>query len=142
MRWCGAGASKSYRLMRTWRGRVVTHLCASARGGIPRASISATAFLIPSPHPPRLTCHPGPGIARSSVDKRGAVSVPRSIQFGPHALEHRLADSGARALITDGDNLAKGPRGLPDLATVLVVDGDGDGNPLFWPTLERARDAF
>ena len=28
------------------------------------------------------------------------------------------------------------------IATILVVDGDSGGNPLFWPTLERARDAF
>jgi acetyl-CoA synthetase len=89
-----------------------------------------------------LPQRPETAIAHLAIYKLGAVAVPLFVQFGPDALEHRLADSGARALITDGDNLAKVPRGLPDLATILVVDGDGGGNPLFWPALERARDAF
>jgi acetyl-CoA synthetase len=89
-----------------------------------------------------LPQRPETAIAHLAIYKLGAVAVPLFVQFGPDALEHRLADSGARALITDGDNLAKVPRGLPELATVLVVDGDSAGHKLFWPTLDRARDAF
>src|SRR5204863_5563048 len=72
----------------------------------------------------------------------GAVAVPLFVQFGPDALEHRLADSGAKALITDGENLPKIPAGLPDLATILIVEGESGGHPPFWPTLDRARDEF
>jgi acetyl-CoA synthetase len=81
-------------------------------------------------------------IAHLAIYKLGAVALPLFTQFGPDALEHRLGDSGARALITDGENLAKVPDGLADLATILVVDGDSCGNPLFWPSLERAANQF
>jgi acetyl-CoA synthetase len=89
-----------------------------------------------------LPQRPETAIAHLAVYKLGAVALPLFTQFGPDALEHRLADSGAKALIIDGENLAKIPAGLPDLGTILVVDGDGGGNPLFWPSLERAADAF
>jgi acetyl-CoA synthetase len=89
-----------------------------------------------------LPQRPETAIAHLAIYKLGAVAVPLFVQFGPDALEHRLADSGARALVTDGENLAKLPSGLPDLKTILVVDGDSGGHELFWPTLEAARDAF
>jgi acetyl-CoA synthetase len=89
-----------------------------------------------------LAQRPETAIAHLAIYKLGAVAVPLFVQFGPDALEHRLADSGARALITDGDNLPKVPRDLPDLATILIVDGDSGGHPLFWPTLQRAHDDF
>ncbi|MBV8131224.1 MAG: acyl-CoA synthetase [Alphaproteobacteria bacterium] len=89
-----------------------------------------------------LPQRPETAIAHIAIYKLGAVALPLFTQFGPDALEHRLGDSGARALITDGENLAKVPDGLADLATILVVDGDNRGNPLFWPSLERAADEF
>jgi acetyl-CoA synthetase len=89
-----------------------------------------------------LPQRPETAIAHLAIYKLGAVALPLFIQFGPDALEHRLADSGARALITDGENLTKVPAGLSDLATILVVDGDSGGNPLFWPSLEHAADTF
>jgi acetyl-CoA synthetase len=39
--------------------------------------------------------------------KAGAVAVPLSRLFGPDALRYRLEDSGARAILTDAENLAK-----------------------------------
>src|SRR5260221_1763437 len=87
-----------------------------------------------------LPQRPETAIAHLAIYKLGAVAVPLFVQFGPDALEHRLADSGAKALITDGETLPKIPSGLPDLATVLIVEGDSGGHPLFLPTLERARD--
>jgi acetyl-CoA synthetase len=89
-----------------------------------------------------LPQRPETAIAHIAIYKLGAVALPLFTQFGPDALEHRLGDSGARALITDGENLAKIPDGLSELATILVVDGDSRGNPLFWPSLERAADEF
>ena len=89
-----------------------------------------------------LPQRPETAIAHIAIYKLGAVALPLFTQFGPDALEHRLGDSAARALITDGENLANVPDGLPDLATILVVDGDGRGNPMFWPSLEHATDEF
>ena len=45
-----------------------------------------------------LPQRPETAIAHLAVYKLGAVAVPLFVQFGPEALEHRLADSGARAL--------------------------------------------
>jgi acetyl-CoA synthetase len=89
-----------------------------------------------------LPQRPETAIAHLAIYKLGAVALPLFTQFGPDALEHRLGDSGARALITDGENLTRVPAGLSGLATILVVDGDSGGNRLFWPSLERAADAF
>jgi len=89
-----------------------------------------------------LPQRPETAIAHIAIYKLGAIALPLFTQFGPDALEHRLRDSGARALITDGENLPKVPNGLPELATILVVDGDSGGNLLFWPNLERASDEF
>src|SRR5260370_2798969 len=112
----------------------LSNRCANALDGLGIRTGDRVGVLLPQ--------RPETAIAHLAIYKLGAVAVPLFVQFGPDALEHRLADSGARALITDGDNLAKVPRDLSELATVLVVDGDSGGNPLFWPTLERARDAF
>jgi acetyl-CoA synthetase len=81
---------------------------------------------------------PETAIAHLAIYKLGAIALPLFTQFGPDALEHRLGDSGAKALITDGENLPK----VPPLATILVVDGNSRGNPLFWPSLDRASDKF
>ncbi len=112
----------------------LSNRCANALKGLGVRPGDRVGVLLPQ--------RPETAIAHLAIYKLGAVAVPLFVQFGPDALEHRLADSGARALITDGDNLPKVPRGLSELATILVVDGDVGGNELLWPTLERARDAF
>ena len=89
-----------------------------------------------------LPQRPETAIAHIAIYKLGAVALPLFTQFGPDALDHRLGDSAARALITDSENLAKVPDGRSELATILVVEGDARGNPLFWPSLERAADEF
>ena len=85
-----------------------------------------------------LPQRPETAIAHLAIYKLGAVAVPLFTQFGPDALEHRLGDSGAKALITDGENLPK----ISRPATILVVDGDSGGNPLFWSSLDRASGDF
>ncbi len=68
-------------------------------------------------------------IAHIAALKIGAISMPLAILFGAEALAHRLSDSGAKAIVTDADGVARlGPirARLPDLQTVLCVDG-GDG---------------
>jgi acetyl-CoA synthetase len=85
-----------------------------------------------------LPQRPETAIAHLGIYKLGAVAVPLFTQFGPDAIEHRLGDSSAKVLITDGENLPK----ISQLAAILVVDGDSGGNPLFWSSLERASDEF
>ena len=83
-------------------------------------------------------------LAHIAVYKSGAIALPLFTQFGPDALEHRLAHSGARALITDSENVAKIEAiraALPDLIDIFVVDG-AQGHLDFWAELARASDAF
>jgi acetyl-CoA synthetase len=72
---------------------------------------------------------PETATAHIAIYKAGFVAMPLFVLFGADALEYRLADSGARALITDRANAAKlvGIRDrLPDLELVLSIDGPGD----------------
>ena len=46
-------------------------------------------------------------VAHFAAMKRGAVVLPLFTLFGPDALAYRLADSGAKAVVTDGENLDK-----------------------------------
>src|SRR5947209_13331157 len=64
-----------------------------------------------------LPQRPETAIAHLAIYKLGAVAVPLFVQFGPDAIEPRLADSSPKALVTDGENLAKIRRGLTDLRT-------------------------
>ncbi|MDQ0396318.1 AMP-binding protein [Labrys monachus] len=64
--------------------------------------------------------------AHVAAAKLGAVSLPLAVMFGPDALAFRLRDSGAKALLLDEGGLAKLDAiegGLPDLETVISVDG-------------------
>src|SRR5262245_30606813 len=44
-------------------------------------------------------------IAHLAVYKLGAIAVPMSVLFGPGAIEHRLLDSEAKALILETDRM-------------------------------------
>lgn len=62
--------------------------------------------------------------------RMGAIALPLFTLFGPEAIEYRLANSGARVLITGDEGLAKlaGLRErLPELRLVLGTDGARDG---------------
>ena len=50
---------------------------------------------------------PETALAHIALYKLGAIAVPLFTLFGPEALEYRLSNSGARAVITDGPNLEK-----------------------------------
>ncbi|MFQ5765347.1 MAG: AMP-binding protein, partial [Rhodospirillales bacterium] len=87
------------------------------------------------------------GIAHVAAWKAGLISLPLFTLFGEDALRFRLSDSGAKALITDVDNLGKieGLRDdLPGLELVVVVGAGktGDGIVDFWHGLDSATDAF
>lgn len=86
-------------------------------------------------------------IAHVAAWKMGAISIPLFTLFGEDALSFRLKDSGAKALITEIDQLHKleGIRDdLPVLETVLVVGAEKDGGDFadFWNTMAEAGDTF
>lgn len=68
---------------------------------------------------------PETGIAHLAAYKSGAIAVPLFTLFGPEALQYRLADSGARILVTDAGGLAKVRPlldQLPALERIYCVD--------------------
>ncbi len=81
-------------------------------------------------------------ITHMAVYKLGAVMLPLFTLFGPDALRYRLADSGARALVTDAESLGKvqSLRGdLPELAEVYAVAGSAAPVRSFWDEIEAAH---
>jgi acetyl-CoA synthetase len=76
-----------------------------------------------------LTQRPETAITHVACFKTGILSMPMSTQFGPDAIRHRLGNSGARAVVTDLENLPKVEAVLPELPSlehVLVIDGGGE----------------
>ena len=86
---------------------------------------------------------PAVAAAHVAIYKLGAIALPLAMLFGVEAISYRLADSGARALITNAQGLAK-LAGIRDAlpALVLSVDGPGDGAEGFFETLARASPEF
>lgn len=87
---------------------------------------------------------PETAIAHLAAYRLGAVAVPLFTLFGEDALEYRLADSGAKAVVTSAESLPKieaiADR-LPALASVLAVGAD-NSDVDFWTCLEGGRDDF
>jgi acetyl-CoA synthetase len=84
-----------------------------------------------------------------AIYKLGAIALPLAALFGTDAVAYRLQNAGAKALITNGQGLAKLAeisRGhadsLADLQLVLSVDGPGDGALGFQETMSRASSDF
>jgi acetyl-CoA synthetase len=78
--------------------------------------------------------------------RSGLVSVPLFALFGEDALQFRLSNSGAKAVVTDlaGWEKVKKIRGqLPDLQTVyLIGDEPQAGTKAFWSEIAAASDEF
>jgi acetyl-CoA synthetase len=84
-------------------------------------------------------------IAHLAAFKAGMISVPLSELFGPDALRFRLADSGARALVTSrlgAEKIAEVRDALPDLTHIYTVDGPGPATHGFHQMCERASEQF
>ena len=95
------------------------------------------AILLPQRHETAL--------AHAAAWKAGMISVPLFTLFGEEAIEFRLQDSGARAIVTDRDQLPKLAsirERLPELRTVFCVDGPAEGALDLHALLERAADRF
>ncbi|MBU1275471.1 MAG: acyl-CoA synthetase [Proteobacteria bacterium] len=86
------------------------------------------------------------GLAHVAIYKLGAIAVPLFTLFGPEALEYRLGNSGARAIITDEANLPKVMEikdALPELTTVVQARGKVPAGVVdFWAALDQASASF
>jgi acetyl-CoA synthetase len=84
-------------------------------------------------------------IAHMATYKLGAIALPLAALFGADALAYRLADSGARIVLTDAigaGKLAPLRSGAPQLETVVSVDGDGQGALAWARFVEGCPDRF
>ncbi|MBV5262968.1 AMP-binding protein [Pinisolibacter aquiterrae] len=88
---------------------------------------------------------PETAFAHVAVYSAGAIALPLADVFGVEALTHRLADSGARALITNrvgARKVAEIRPLLPELERVFCFDGAEDGAIDLAGAMARASDAF
>jgi acetyl-CoA synthetase len=128
----GRSEGFSYGWLAKTSNRLANALCAH---GI--ASGDRVAILLPQ-MPEVAACH-------VAIYKCAAVALPLAILFGVDALSYRLQNSGAKALITNAQGLAKVSAmraALPELQCVLSVDGAGEGAEDFGETLARASSTF
>ncbi len=80
-----------------------------------------------------------------AVYKLGAIAVPLSILFGVEALQYRLANSGACAVLTDGEGMQKLSdikSALPELETIIVTNGDAGDAVNLHAALAEQSEAF
>ena len=71
-----------------------------------------------------LPQRPETALTHLAAYKLGAIAVPMFTLFGPDALEYRLADSGAKLLVVDDENLDKIVAirdRLPELEQIVVA---------------------
>src|SRR5471032_199544 len=85
-------------------------------------------------------------IAHLAAFRSGLVSIPLFTLFGEDALEFRLANSGAKAVVTDEtgwEKLAKIRDRLPYLQDIYVTSGAiHAGAKSFWAAIEDAPEDF
>jgi acetyl-CoA synthetase len=89
---------------------------------------------------------PETAITHIASYKIGAIAIPLFTLFGLDALEYRLANSAAKAIVTDAANLPKIMKiwgNLPQLQTVLVTGGDlPEGVLDYWKVVEKGSSGF
>jgi acetyl-CoA synthetase len=86
-------------------------------------------------------------VGHLSAFRAGMISIPLFALFGEDALEFRLANSGARTIVTDAagwEKLQKIRDRLPDLKNIYLVGGDDApvATKKFRPALEAASSEF
>src|SRR2546423_11948033 len=85
-------------------------------------------------------------IVHLAAFRSGLVSVPLFTLFGEDALEFRLANSGARAIVSDEtgwEKLARIRDRLPYLQDIYVTSGAiHAGAKPFWSSIEAASEEF
>src|SRR5215472_11565434 len=78
-------------------------------------------------------------VAHLAAFRSGLVSIPLFALFGEDALQFRLSNSGAKAVVTDDvgwEKLARIRDRLPDLKNVYVTGTDSVGAKSFWGELD------
>ncbi len=88
---------------------------------------------------------PETAVAHVAAYRMGAIAIPLFALFGTDALRYRLADSGARVVITDGSGAAKLAQirdGLPALQAVFCIDGAPAGTEHFGEAVAAQPDTF
>jgi len=88
---------------------------------------------------------PETAIAHVAIYKIGAIAVPLFTLFGIDALEYRLADSGAKAVVTDLEGAVKlraAQHRLPALKMIYTIDGVGANTIDFHDGLARQSGQF
>lgn len=89
---------------------------------------------------------PETAVTHIAVYKMGAVAVPLFTLFGVDAIQYRLANSGAVALVTDTEGCRKLREiraSLPDLKVIYCIDGEGEGDTVpFHPALAAESDDY
>ncbi|MDA8407913.1 MAG: acyl-CoA synthetase [Deltaproteobacteria bacterium] len=89
---------------------------------------------------------PETALTHIAVYKLGAIAIPMFTLFGPEALEYRLSNSGASAVITDAANIDKILEiwnNLPELRLALLIDGRGGNRILnFWELIDKGSSFF
>jgi len=83
-------------------------------------------------------------ITHIAAHKAGLISLPLFTLFGGEALEYRLANSGAKAIVTDAENLVKIMEirdKLPELTLIYVIGG-GSSALDYWGEIARGSDRF
>jgi acetyl-CoA synthetase len=88
---------------------------------------------------------PETAVAHVAIYKMGAIAVPLFTLFGPDALEYRLIDSGARAVVTDlagAEKLRAIRERLPAVEVVYTIDGVRPDTVDFSQSLSRQSNEF
>jgi acetyl-CoA synthetase len=90
---------------------------------------------------------PATAFAHVGAYKARLVSVPLSSLFGAEALRYRLADSGARLVVTDAEGMHRiaALEGVPELRWILVTEPAPASDPRikdFWRLAETASPRF
>jgi acetyl-CoA synthetase len=89
---------------------------------------------------------PETAIAHVATYKIAAIAIPLFTLFGTDALQYRLENSEAKAIVTNADNLPKILEiweNLPHLKTVIVTDGDHPETMVgFWDLIEKGSTDF
>ena len=89
---------------------------------------------------------PEAALSHIAVYKIGAIAIPLFTLFGPDALEYRLGNSEAKAIITDGANIEKVleiREKLPQLKSVIVTKGKPEEGVIdFWGAVDKGSPYF
>lgn len=93
------------------------------------------------------------GVTYVGLWRMGAIALPMSSLFGPDALQYRLANSGAKAVIVSSANAPKVREAVAGRGVTLLVIGDdvqdgelsyaqalADASPDFTPVVTRSED--